>query len=47
MAIWDNQSEEMKNKILQGLSAFDRILRRDKRKDKRKGKIENVLRTRS
>ncbi len=42
MAIWDNQSEATKNKILEGLRAFDKILRRDKRKEK----IENVLHTR-
>ena len=34
MAIWDNQSEATKNKILEGLRAFDKILRRDKRKEK-------------
>jgi hypothetical protein len=43
MAIWENQSDAMKNKILEGIREFDKILRRDKRKQK----IENVLRYRS
>ena len=40
MAIWDNQSEETKNKILEGLRAFAKSLKNEKRKQK----IENVLR---
>ncbi len=43
MAIWDNHSEATKNKIKEGLKAFAKSLR----KEKRKQKIENVLCSRS
>ena len=43
MAIWDNHSETTKKKILEGIRAFSKILRKDKRKEK----ISNVLCARS
>ena len=43
MAIWDNHSETTKKTILEGIRAFSKMLRKDKRKEK----INNVLCTRS
>ncbi len=43
MAIWDNHSETTKKTILEGVKAFSKMFR----KDKRKKKINNVLCTRS
>ena len=43
MTIWDNHSETTKKTILEGIRAFSKMLRKDKRKEK----INNVLFTRS
>ena len=43
MAIWDNHSEATKKTIIEGVKAFSKMFR----KDKRKKKINNVFCTRS
>lgn len=43
MAVWENRSVEEQDRIRMSLKSLENLLR----KDKRKKKIENVLRTRS
>lgn len=47
MAVWENRSVEEQDRIRMSLKSLENLLRKDRRKDKRKKKIENVLCTRS
>jgi len=47
MAVWENRSVEEQDRIRISLKSLENLLRKDRRKYKRKKKIENVLCTRS